>query len=405
MHVLHQCPQDFRFPDRSNWPLTPNALSSLLQAKKADGVSILDLTQSNPTQAGFRYNTKEILTALAQPQGMLYEPDPRGLWKARRAIADYYREQGKTVDPDSVFLTSGTSEAYILLFKLLADPGDEVLIPQPGYPLLTYLAELESLRYVYYPLRYDEVKGWSMDLDVLEAVITPKTKAVVLVNPNMPTGSYIKRHELAGLCRICRKHSLALIVDEVFSDFSRGGSLNVVKTMVNTSETLSFVLNGFSKTLGLPQVKLAWIVISGNAHLGKSAQERLEMVTDLYLSVGAFAQHGADLLLRHRRAMQQQMLSRIAHNAGLLKEQFARAANACVLNGEGGWYAVVEIKDNLPDEQRILQLLEQDNTLVHPGYFHEFDQEGFMVVSLLTPLEVFREGVSRIVSRFGQDDI
>lgn len=388
------------FSDRSSWSLTPNALSSLLEAKKADGVRILDLTESNPTQAGFRYNTKEILAALAQPQSMVYEPNPRGLWKARRAVADYYQEQGKTIDPDALFLTSGTSEAYTMLFKLLANPGDEVLIPQPGYPLLTYLAEIESLHDVYYPLRYHEVKGWSIDLDVFEAVITPKTKAVVLVNPNMPTGSYIKRHELAALNRICTRHNLALIVDEVFSDFSCGETPDRVKTVVNHSETLTFVLNGLSKILGLPQVKLAWIVVSGNPDLRELAQDRLEMITDLYLSVGTPVQHGADLLLRQRQAMQQQMLSRIADNSEFLKGQFAQAANARLLNREGGWYAVVKIEDHLSDEQRVLQLLEQDNTLVHPGYFHEFDQEGFIVVSLLTPADAFCEGVSRIASRF-----
>jgi len=400
MHVLHERPQKFLFSDRSRWTLTPNALSSLLEAKKADGVRILDLTESNPTQAGFRYEAKEILAALAQPQSTVYEPDPRGLWKARRAVAHYYQKQGETVDPDAVFLTSGTSEAYTMLFKLLANPGDEVLIPQPGYPLLTYLAELESLHYIYYPLRYHEVRGWSMDLEILEAVITPRTKTVVLVNPNMPTGSYVKRHELAEFNRICSKHNLALIVDEVFSDFRWEEASDRVKTMVNHSETLTFVLNGLSKILGLPQVKLAWIVVSGNPDLRESAQDRLEMITDLYLSVGTPVQHGADLLLRQQQAMQQQMLSRIAENSDFLKERLARAANARVLHGEGGWYAVVNIEDHLSDEQRVLELLEQDNTLVHPGYFHEFDQEGFIVVSLLTPLEAFRAGISRIVSRF-----
>jgi hypothetical protein len=388
------------FSERSSWSLTPNALSSLLAAKKADGERILDLTQSNPTQAGFRYDTKEILAALAQPQSMVYEPSPRGLRKARQAVADYYEEQGETIDPDALFLTSGTSEAYNLLFKLLANPGDEVLIPQPGYPLLTYLAELESLQSVYYPLRYHEMSGWSIDLDVLDAVITPKTKAVVLVHPNMPTGSYIKRHELAALNGICSKNDLALVVDEVFSDFSWGDPSDRVKTVVNHSESLTFVLNGFSKVLGLPQVKLAWIVVSGNPDLCSLAQDRLEMITDLYLSVGTPVQHGADLLLRQRQAMQQQMLSRIADNSAFLKGQFVQAANARVLKVEGGWYGILKIEDHLSDEDRVLQLLEQENTLVHPGYFHEFDQEGFIVVSLLTPAETFRAGVSGIVSRF-----
>jgi len=388
------------FSNRHSWGLAPNALSRLLAAKKANGISILDLTEVNPTRAGLRYNTEEILTALAQPQSLVYEPSPQGLWTARRAVADYYEEQGEIIDPDSLFLTSGTSEAYAMLFKLLANPGDEVLIPQPGYPLLTYLAELESLLGVYYPLRYHDGTGWAMDLDILEAVITPKTKAVVLVNPNMPTGSYIKGHELAELNGICSQHDLALVVDEVFSDFTWGDPPGQVKTLVNHSESLTFVLSGFSKVLGLPQVKLSWIVVSGPPDLFELARDRLEMITDVYLSVGTPVQHGADLLLRQRQAMQQQMRSRIAENSAFLKEQFARAANARVLKTEGGWYGVVRMEDHLSDEDRVLQLLEQENTLVHPGYFHDFDQEGFIVMSLLTPVAAFSEGVSRMVCRF-----
>lgn len=388
------------FSNRTNWRLAPNALSRLLEAKEADGVEVLDLTEVNPTRAGLRYNTGEILTALARPRSLVYEPSPQGLWTARRAVADYYEAQGEIIDPDALFLTSGTSEAYAMLFKLLANPGDEILIPQPGYPLLTYLAELESLLGIYYPWRYDEGTGWSMDLDILEAVITPKTKAVVLVNPNMPTGSYIKGHELRALNGICSRHDLALVVDEVFSDFRWNEASGQVKTVVNHSESLTFVLNGFSKVLGLPQVKLAWIVVSGPPDLFELARRRLEMITDVYLSVGTPVQHGADLLLRQRQAMQEQMRSRIAANRQCLQEQLAGATNARLLKAEGGWYGVVRMEDHLSDEDRVLQLLQKDHTLVHPGYFHDFDQEGFIVVSLLTPVAVFSEGVSRLVSRF-----
>jgi alanine-synthesizing transaminase len=390
------------FSNRSDWGLTPNALSSLLAAKKANGDRILDLTESNPTQAGFHYDAETTLGALAQPESMVYEPDPRGLCKARRVIADYYREHGQTVDPETVFLTSGTSEAYSLVFKLLANPGDELLIPQPGYPLLSYLAQMESSRHVYYPLRYQDAGGWSIDLDVLEAVVTPRTKAVVLVNPNMPTGSYVKRDELAALDRLCSKHNLALIVDEVFSDFACTEASEPVRTVVNRSQALTFVLNGFSKILGLPQMKLAWILVGGTSGLGPSARDRLEMIADLYLSVGTPVQHGAGALLRRRHNIQRQILARLAENSQFLEAQFARAVNSRVLHREGGWYAVVEIADHVSDETRVLQLLDQDNTLVHPGYFHEFHKEGFIVVSLLTPVETFRAGISRVVSRFGR---
>jgi alanine-synthesizing transaminase len=385
---------------RSKWNLTPNALSRLLETKKAKGVRILDLTESNPTRVGLDYDSKEILGALAQPEAMVYEPHPRGLRKARRAIADYYSDQGEIVDTDSLFLTSSTSEGYAILFKLLANPGDELLIPQPGYPLLAYLAGLECLYHVYYPLRYHDVRGWHIDLEILEAVISPKTRAIVLVNPNNPTGSYIKEHELEALNTICSKHGLALIVDEVFSDFTSRETPAQVRTAVNHLESLTFVLNGFSKMLGLPQLKLGWIVVGGSPDLRQQVQGRLEMITDLYLSVGTPVQHAAPRLLRQRQAIQKQMLSRIADNSQFLEEQFARAANGRVLIREGGWYGVIEIADHLSDEQRVVQLLDQDNTLAHPGYFHEFHKEGFLVVSLLTPVETFQAGILRIASRF-----
>jgi len=394
---MHKTGLDIMFSDRFNWDLSPNALSLILQDKRSRGEAIFDLTQSNPTQAGLEYEADDILAALAE--AMTYEPDPRGLLNARRAIAQYYLERGEPIDSDAVFLTAGTSEAYSFIFKLLGNPGDEILIPRPGYPLISYLARFESLQPFSYPLRYDDVQGWSIDLDVLQALITPNCRAIVVVNPNNPTGNYLKQQELAALDQICRRNRLALIVDEVFSDYYGDGRPPEVPTVANRAQALTFVLNGFSKMLGLPQVKLGWIVIGGDPGLSKSAQDRLEILLDFYLSVATPVQHAAARLLGHRREIQRQILARIAANSRILEKQIARTADCRALVREGGWYAIIEIFDALSDENRIRQLLERDHTLVHPGYFYEFDKEGVVVVSLLTPVETFRAGILRLIAQ------
>jgi len=389
------------FSDRSNWDQRPNSLSVLLQIKKTRGDAILDLTVSNPTRVGLKYDFEEILAALSQPQSMAYEPDPRGLPKAREAIAIYYADQGERVDSDAIFLTASTSEAYSILFKLLGNPGEEILIPRPGYPLLSYLACFEGLNAVSYPIRYDDRRGWSIDMDVLTALINPKTKGIVLVNPNNPTGAYVKQQELVALDAVCRENDLALIVDEVFSDFNAAETSGRVRTTVNHTNSLAFVLNGLSKMAGLPQVKLAWIVVNGAPALSAATLSRLEMMLDFYLSASAPVQHAAQRLLQQRQMIQRQIFSRIASNMGFLEEQIAKTSNIRSLIREGGWYAVIEISDAVSDEDRAVQLLDQDNTLVHPGYFYDFHRDGFLVVSLLPPVEVFRDGITRLIARFG----
>jgi len=390
------------FSDRFNWDLGPNALSLLVEKKRSRGESLFDLTASNPTRVGLTYDSREILGALALPQAMRYEPDPRGLKNALQAIADYYEQQGASVHPDAVFLTASTSDAYSILFKLLGNPGDEILIPRPGYPLLAHLAGFEGLLPYSFPLRYEAAKGWSFDLEVIEALITPRTRAIVLVNPNNPTGSYIKDRELSVLGTICRRHDLALIVDEVFSDFAAPDAPGRVQTAIRPSETLTFVLNGFSKMLALPQVKLAWIVVSGESESARAARMHLETILDFYLSVATPIQHGAERLLRLRKPIQNQILSRIDENIGFLEEKCRGTDNCRMLLREGGWYAIVEITDAVSDEERAISLLAQDNTLVHPGFFYEFHREGFVVVSLLPSQETFHTGISRLIRRFGR---
>jgi len=387
------------FSDRFDWDLRPNALSMILQEMRARGETIFDLTQSNPTQAGFKYDGDDILAALSQTEAMVYEPDPHGLLKARQAIVQYYQELGETIDSDLIFLTACTSEAYSVIFKLLGDPGDKILVPKPGYPLIPYLARFESLNPLSYPLRYDNAKGWSIDMDVLESLITPRCRAIVVVNPNNPTGNYLKPQGLAAIDKICYDNGLALIVDEVFSDYPVSGVRQENLTVANRTHALTFVFNGFSKILGLPQVKLGWIVVGGDSGLAETSQRHLEILLDFYLSVSTPVQHAAARLLRHRREIQHQILARIDGNNRFLQEQIGMTSNYSLLRWEGGWYGIIEFFDAVSDEERILQLLEHDHTLVHPGFFYEFEKEGIVVVSLLTPVETFRTGICRLISQ------
>ncbi|MCJ7830752.1 MAG: pyridoxal phosphate-dependent aminotransferase [Desulfobacterales bacterium] len=386
------------FSARFNWDISPNRLSRILAAKKTAGVPVLDLTESNPTRAGFDYDAPRILAALARPASMRYSPAPRGLVAAREAIADYYRCDGHNPDPAAFFLTASTSEAYAYLFKLLGDPGDEILIPRPSYPLLESLIGLEALQGVAYPLRYDPGRGWWIDLELLENSLSTRSRAVVVVNPNNPTGSYLKKDELVGLNRICRRHELALIVDEVFSDYATGPDPQRVASAVDNREVLTFALSGFSKVLGLPQLKLSWIHVGGPTIARGAAVERLEFIADTYLSVAAPIQHAAPILLAERARIQRQIMARTAENHRLLLEILAAKPYCRILLREGGWYGVAAIADGDSDEERACRLLETSDVYVHPGYFYDFPDDGHFVFSLLTPDAVFRKGLVRIAA-------
>jgi alanine-synthesizing transaminase len=391
------------FSNRLEWNAPANALGVLLAEKRAAGDTLLDLTQSNPTQVGLDYPAEAILAALSRPAAMVYQPDPRGLMAARQSIAGYYSEQGADIAPDALFLTASTSDAYGMLFKLLGDPGDEVLVPRPGYPLLSYLTAFEGLGAVAYPLRYDAILGWRIDLDLLQALITPKTRAVVIVSPNNPTGAYASPEELEALDQICRRHGLAMIVDEVFADFPATPPPAIeTRTALAGRTALTFVLNGFSKMLALPQVKLGWIAVGGAAPSAREAGTRLETLLDFYLSVAAPVQHAAAQLLALRKEIQRRIVARISQNSLVLRDRVAQTANCRMLPRQGGWYGVLEITDTLGDEERVLRLLARGNTVVHPGYFYDFNREGFVVVSLLPRPETFAAGVSNIIAFFGR---
>lgn len=387
---------------------TANRLTRALQKKKERSVPVLDLTESNPTRAGIVYDSAGIARGLSQPSGMLYEPSPKGLPAAREAIAHYYRERGITVSPESLVLSSGTSEAYGYLFKLLADPGDEVLVPVPGYPLLTVLTELDGVRLVPYRMLYDDAHGWAIDLERLGNTVSNRTVAIAVVSPNNPTGSFLKRGELAAMAELCCRFQLALIVDEVFSDYAAGEDPTRVASAADHDGALTFCLNGLSKIVGLPQLKLAWTHVSGPAALRAEALDRLEYIADAYLSVGTPIQHAASIVLQQRAAVQGQILDRLAENEQVLRAVVSRIPPCRLLTREGGWYSVIELPDNVSDEELTVALLEEDDVLLHPGYFYDFPSGSHVIASLLTPSHAFREGVEKLAARLmtaHRDDI
>jgi len=386
------------FSSRFKWDLRENRLARLLAEKRGAGARVLDLTESNPTRAGFAYPVGEILGALARPEALAYEPAPRGLVGARQAVTDYYAARGTTVDPDHVHLTASTSEGYSYLFKLLTDPGQQVLVPQPSYPLFEFLAALEGVEPRPYELRYAHPSGWSLDFDSLERAATPGTRAVVVVSPHNPTGSFLKREESVRLAGFCAERGLALVADEVFGDYAFAPDPARAGSLAGESAALSFVLSGFSKILALPQMKLGWVVTGGPEPLRHRALERLDLIADTFLSAGAPAQHAAAAWLGLRDGLQRQILGRARANLEWLV-RLAADSPCRLLTVEGGWSAILEMPRYVSEEEWALALLAHDDVLAHPGYFFDFPREAFLVVSLLAREEIFREATARLLAR------
>jgi aspartate/methionine/tyrosine aminotransferase len=383
------------FSERTRFDLTTNRLSAALEAKRQAGAPLLDLTESNPTRAGIPHPA-DVLTPLSDPAARVYEPTARGLLRAREAISRDYARRGHTVGPDRLLLTSSTSEAYAFLFKLLCDPGDAVLVPRPGYPLFDYLAGLEAVRTVSYPLAYDG--EWHLDLAALRAAASPGTRAVVVVNPANPTGHFLKRSELDHLLELCAELGLALISDEVFADFGRGDDPRRVTSVARDGPALAFTLGGLSKSCGLPQLKLAWIAAFGPEEERRGALARLDLVADTFLSVGTPVQVAAPTLLQRLPELQAPLRERIERNHDTLIRRAASPGPATLFPREGGWYALLQVPATLSEEERVLRLLAGSEVLVHPGYFFDFPREAFLVLSLLPPPEVFDEGVRRVLA-------
>ena len=416
------------FSDRTNWKLAQNRLTKALEEARSRGAVILDLTVSNPTRVGLEYDSRAILTALNSPQALDYDPQAKGLLAAREAVAEYYRTQhgARNLDAERIVLTTSTSEGYSYVFRLLCNAGDELLVPKPSYPLFEFLADLQDVKLVPYPLIYDH--GWQMDFPSLERAVTARTRGVVVVHPNNPTGSYVSAGEVASLNAFCLAHGLAVIVDEVFLDYQlndpvtdrgiagnsrslhapldplaptqRLGQDDRAKepaSFAANREVLTFTLSGLSKISALPQMKVAWVLTSGPEAEVAAAMARLEVIADTYLSMNAPVQLAVPLLLEQRENIQRQLIERVQQNLSELDRQLGAQKACSRLSVEGGWYAVLRVPVTQSDEELSIALVQEKSVLVHPGHFYDFPSDGHLVLSLITPEEEFSEGVRRVV--------
>ncbi|MCY4660375.1 MAG: pyridoxal phosphate-dependent aminotransferase [Acidobacteria bacterium] len=385
----------------------PNRVARALGRLRARSAALIDLTESNPTRVGLCY-PPGILDALADESGLAYDPQPRGLAVAREAVARHLGRQGVRIDPSRVVLSAGTSEAYSRLFPLLCDPGDEVLVPRPGYPLLDHLTRLDGITPRPYPLDYHGT--WEIDGDALERCVTPRTRALVVVNPNNPTGSYLSAADRALVRAVCRRHGLALIADEVFLRYALDGEAPARpatrlapargRSVVGRMDgVLTFGLGGLSKEVGLPQLKLAWIVVDGPLRAAARALRALEFVSDAYLSVAAPVQLAAGRLLEDGDTVARSIAARVRRNREVLRGRVAEHPAHTLLRIDGGWYAVVQVPATQPEEALVLDLIEHERVVVHPGYLYDFPREAFVVLSLLPAPRPFEDGVARLLTR------
>jgi aspartate/methionine/tyrosine aminotransferase len=418
------------FSERTNWRLARNRFTEAVEEVRTR-TRVLDLTASNPTRVGLKYDSAAILSALNSERALDYDPQAKGLLAARQAVARYYGgRQGENVrravlvDPERIVLTTSTSEGYSFVFRLLCNAGDELLVPKPSYPLFEFLADLQDVKLAPYPLIYDH--GWQMDFPSLERAVTERTRGVVLVHPNNPTGSYVHENEIAPLNAFCREHGLALIVDEVFLDYAlepihdslggeseNAGSLHArtdrhapihglgrddrAGSFVGNQDVLTFTLSGLSKVSALPQMKVAWIVTSGPPEQVTGATARLEVIADTYLSMNAPVQWAVPVLLEQSEDVQKELLERVRRNVDELDRQLAGQTACQRLCVEGGWYAVVRVPVTRSDEELAIELVKEKAVVVHPGHFYDFPSDGYLVLSLITVEEEFREGIGRVL--------
>jgi aspartate/methionine/tyrosine aminotransferase len=383
------------FARRTEWNLAPNRFSVALERAKNSGRKLLDLSVSNPTEVGLTYDESTILAALNQPAALRYEPDPRGLPSARQAVAAYYAEHGAELSPHRIILTTSTSEAYSFLFRLLCDSGDEVLTASPSYPLFDLLAGIQDVKLTSYPLFYDH--GWHIDLHALESAITPRTRAILVVHPNNPTGSLVSETERLALLKMCGTRDIALISDEVFLDFPQPG-VTAETCSRDQNLALTFTLSGISKIAALPQMKLAWLITSGPEKAREAALSRLEIIADTYLSVNAPIQHALPELLRQGIGLRKQLQQRVNENLAELDRQLSVQKSIQRLALQAGWYSVLRVPALQSDEDLAIQFLEKQGIVIHPGHFYDFASDGYLVVSLITPTTSFQQGIRLLLN-------
>jgi len=385
------------FSQRTHWDTRPNRLTRALTRKRKAGVRLLDLTESNPTVVGLPPPT-DLLALLGAQEGHLYAPTPTGLPRARTAVADAYARRGVPVDPEHVILTASSSEAYAFLFKVLCDPGDTVLVPHPSYPLFEFLARVESVETASYPLTYDG--RWQIDEGSLREVLAahPRARAIVVVSPNNPTGSLVGLDEWELLHTLAERSDLALIGDEVFADFIWDAGTAPPPSFATAGPALSFALGGLSKSCGLPQLKLGWIIASGPHERCREALARLDVVADTFLSVSTPIQLAAPRIVGRNTELSAPILERVQTNRRTLERLTSPESPFTLLRAEGGWSSVIRAPATISEDERVLRLLERTDVLAHPGYFFDFPREAYLIVSLLPEPTVFTEGIARILA-------
>lgn len=394
-----------RFSERTGWNTEESDLARAHRARLEARLPIADLTASNPTRCGFSYPAG-LLSALADPRALDYDPQPKGLQPARSAVCEYYAAHGVALDPEQIVLTTSTSEAYSFLFRLLCDPGSEIVILQPGYPLFDFLATLDDVRLKPAPLIYDD--GWQIDFGGMRNAISEKTRAIVLVHPNNPTGHFTKPWEAEELGRLCREFHLSLIVDEVFLDYEDTGNKGPREQGNERAGSFAsgrhgvpvFVVSGLSKIAGLPQMKAAWVVATGPER--EQALARLEIIADTFLSVNAPTQWALPAWLKERDQIQMQIRDRVSANLASLDSRLSAMPALQRLKVEGGWYAVLHIPALQPDEHTVSALLERGLWL-HPGYFFGMPESGWLIVGLLTREQEFNNGLGIMINYFRTD--
>jgi alanine-synthesizing transaminase len=372
----------------------PNTLSRRIAALHAERVPFADLTESNPTRAGFGY-PDDLLRGLADASALRYEPQPFGLPMAREAVAADHARRGANVSPAQVVLTASTSEAYSWLFKLLCNPGDEVLVPRPSYPLFEHLTRLEAVEAATYDIEYHG--RWEIDVASVARAVSSRTRAVLVVSPNNPTGSYLKVRELEQLAALCDERELALVVDEVFVDYALDAPADRVTDIAVRTNALAFSLGGLSKSAGLPQVKLGWIVVGGASARRAAALDALELIADSYLSVATPVQVAASDLLARSAGIRDGISRRLRTNLTVLQDLATSFPGTSVLACEGGWYAVIRVPATVSEEDLVLRLLDRERILVHPGYFFDFPREAYLVMSLLPDPAAFSDAAARML--------
>lgn len=385
------------FARRTRWDLKPNRLSDTIERLRAGGRSLLDLTESNPTRAGLPYPMDEIRAALADPAMATYTPDPHGQLRAREAIAAHYEVQGVEIDPAHILLTASSSESYGWLFKLLCDPGDQVLTPKPSYPLFEFLTTLEDVETVPYALNWDG--EWHVDLPSVRNALCDRSRALLVVSPNNPTGNVLKGDERAALEELCAGRGIPIISDEVFLEYPVREGQRLPSVLSGSSPAVRFALSGLSKLAGLPQLKLGWIAAAGPSALVEEALARLAVIADTYLSVNTPVQVALPALLACGARIRTAISARVHANRTWLNNHCTDADPFRTLSSEAGWYSILAIPRTMTEEERCIQLAEEDGVIVQPGYFFDMPREGFLVLSLLTREEAFRAGMERVLER------